>query len=254
MHEAETVVERALPTQTIVARGRHQIPRYSTVVDLQRVHVVIARLLDEGKQAGDRRRLRHFLSSDLAHARAGGGKVGHAAQAQVVREPFERRVRQRTAALVLQCLGKQRKLLVHQLVQQRVRFRGDADRDVIALRHERCRDQVRHGLPDARSRLYDQILRRTERRTHAFGHGGLLRALFVAVIQTSHKPVGRERRSHFLGGRDGEGAFRVGLYRQGVGFATDRLLVGRPRTAQRTDAETGGQFFRRFRLFEQDVF
>ena len=65
-------------------------------------------------------------------------------QARVMGKALQRGVRD-----VAKRLGKCGKLMIDQLVEQGIRLRRNANGDVVLLRHENRRDQIRHRLSDA---------------------------------------------------------------------------------------------------------
>ncbi len=71
---------------------------------------------------------------------------------------------------------QRRQLFVHQLVQQRVGFRGHPHCDVVVAGHRCGGQQIGHGFPHARARFHYQIRALVKGRPHRLGHLLLLGA------------------------------------------------------------------------------
>ena len=189
MHEALLVVERAFPAKTVIARGRYQVTGYRSVIDFERVDIVVYRLFNKRQQTCNRRSLGNLFSGNVAQRCACSNKIRNAAQTQVMCETFQRCVRKRAFTLLDQCTRKGWQFFIHQLIEQGIRFRCHADTDVIHLSHQSCRNKISHRLPDARTCLHDKIVRVGKCSTHAFSHCNLLFALFVVLIKASHQTI-----------------------------------------------------------------
>ena len=205
---------RALAPQAIVACRGDGAARQQAIIYLEAVHVVVARLLHERQQSGQRRSLRLLLSRHQAHMVFLAQDAFYLPEARIMRETLERRERQGTAfrPQLGQSLCQSRQLMVHQLVKQRVRFRGNADCDVVRLSRQRRGHQVRHGFPHACSRFDHEILRRCERAPHRLGHGRLLRARLEPLVQRADKPSLRKRLDYDGVAWKHEFALRIGRY------------------------------------------
>lgn len=83
--------------------------------------------------------------------------------------------------------------MIDQLVEQGIRLRRNTNGDVVLLRHENRRDQIRHRLSNAGACLDYEILGSFEGRTNFLSHRELLFTGLKIVIELSHDSRRGER-------------------------------------------------------------
>ena len=91
--------------------------------------------------------------------------------------------------------------MIDQLVEQGIRLRRNTNGDVVLLRHENRRDQIRHRLSNAGACLDYEILGSFEGRTNFLSHRELLFTGIEINIKLSHNPRRRKCLSNILRSR-----------------------------------------------------
>ncbi len=187
MHEAAAPEERALVAQALGALRGNAPTRDGAVIDFQGIHVIVVALLHEREQASQRRSLVDLLflvDDDLGALLV---QLVHLAQAGVMGEALQWRIGYAHGA------RQQRKLLVHQLIQQRIRLRCHAYGNRVLLRGVRQGNQVRHRLANARAGFHRKVSPLGKGAVHGKRHFTLLFAGLVFVVERIQQPTGVER-------------------------------------------------------------
>ena len=137
----------------------------------------------------------------------GAGEALELAEAGVVVVPLERAEGQPALHLARQA----RELMVHELVGEVVGLGRHTHRDAVAAGRLREGDQVRHGLPDAGTRLDDPMGRRRERVAHLAGHLDLLAARLVPGVHAADQTARRVLRLELVAARHRQPRELVGI-------------------------------------------
>ena len=196
MHETRCSIEGTFTAKTVMARGRHCSARHHSIIHFQTVHIVIIGLIDKRQQRAQRRSLGMLRALNINHLDAFFYEAVDLSQARVMGKALQRGV-----CDVAKRLGKCGKLMIDQLVEQGIRLRRNTNGDVVLLRHENRRDQIRHRLSDAGACLDYEILGSFEGRTNFLSHRELLFTGLKIVIELSHDSRRGERLRNILRSR-----------------------------------------------------
>ncbi len=109
---------------------------------------------------------------------------------------LERDVAEVLAEVVTEVLGERGELAVEELVHERVRLGGDADRHAVGEREVGGRHEVGDRLADAGAGLDRQVRVRAEGLEDGLGHAGLLVARLVARVHAADGAVWGELAEH----------------------------------------------------------
>ena len=193
VNKARRSVEGTFATETIMTCSGHRTAGHHAIVHLQAVHIVVIGLINERQQGSQRRSLGVLRTLDVDHFDALFDEAVDFSQARVMGKTLQRGIRD-----IAKRLGKRRKLMIDQLVEQSVCLCRNADSDIVRLCHENRRNQIRHRLSNAGTRLNYEVLGCFERRTNFLSHRELLFTGLKIVIELSHDSRRGERLRNVL--------------------------------------------------------
>ena len=193
VNKARRSVEGTFATETIMTCSGHRTAGHHAIVHLQAVHIVVIGLINERQQGSQRRSLGVLRTLDVDHFDALFDEAVDFSQARVMGKTLQRGIRD-----IAKRLGKRRKLMIDQLVEQSVCLCRNADSDIVRLCHENRRNQIRHRLSNAGTRLNYEVLGYFERRTNFLSHRELLFTGLKIVIELSHDSRRGERLRNVL--------------------------------------------------------